>query len=109
MIFIIFLIAIYGLITSENLIRKIMCLNMMESVVIYIFLFSGYKEGDAAPIIQDLLTTYVDPVPQALMLTAIVVGVCFNSLALSIIVKIYNEKGSILVSAMKMDRENDER
>jgi multicomponent Na+:H+ antiporter subunit C len=80
----------------------------MESVVIYIFLFSGHIEGDSAPILSDMVTRYVDPVPQALMLTAIVVGVCFNSLALSIIVKIYQEWGTVLVSEITSDSERED-
>ncbi|MFA7578483.1 MAG: NADH-quinone oxidoreductase subunit K [Candidatus Muiribacteriota bacterium] len=50
--------------------------------------------------ISDIAEHYVDPIPQALMLTAIVVGVCFNSLALSIIMKIYNKRGTIKVGEL---------
>ncbi len=37
----------------------------------------------------------VDPLPQALMLTAIVIGVCFNALALALIVRVARERGTM--------------
>ncbi|MFA5479558.1 MAG: cation:proton antiporter subunit C [Candidatus Muiribacteriota bacterium] len=99
-VILIFLLAVYGLVISDNLIRKIMCLNILESMVVFLFLKTGYTQGFSAPIISDIAEHYVDPIPQALMLTAIVVGVCFNSLALSIIMKIYNKRGTIKVGEL---------
>ncbi len=92
----IFLIAIYGLITSNNLIRKLMCLNIVQGMLILTFLTAGYYEDMVAPIItMDSFYNFVDPIPQALMLTAIVISVCFNSLAAVFIVKLYKTKGSV--------------
>ncbi len=100
MILLILFIAVYGLIVSDNLIRKIMCLNIIESLIILSFLTTGFVEGAHAPILVEGITRYVDPMPQALMLTAIVIGVCFNSLALAFIVKVYYRYKSILVSQL---------
>lgn len=100
MTLLILFIAIYGLIVSDNLIRKIMCLNIIESLIILTFLTTGFVEGSHAPILIEGITDYVDPMPQALMLTAIVIGVCFNSLALAFIVKVYYHYKTILVSRL---------
>jgi multicomponent Na+:H+ antiporter subunit C len=100
MILLIMSVAIYGLIVSDNLIKKIMCLNIIESLVILTFLTTGYQERAVAPIITDIVTNYVDPIPQALMLTAIVIGVCFNSLAIAITVKVYYKYHTIKVSEL---------
>ncbi|MGM0607955.1 MAG: sodium:proton antiporter [Candidatus Muiribacteriota bacterium] len=99
----VFFIAVYGLVTSENLVRKIMCLNIIEGMIIFLFIKAGYVEEAVAPILKEGLLIYVDPVPQALMLTAIVVGVCFNSLALSIIIKIYQKRGTVNVGELYED------
>lgn len=100
MILLIMAVAIYGLIVSDNLIKKIMCLNIIESSVILTFLTTGYAKDAIAPIITDTVSRYVDPVPQALMLTAIVIGVCFNSLAIAVIVKVYQRYRTLNVSEL---------
>jgi multicomponent Na+:H+ antiporter subunit C len=92
--------AMYGLIVSDNLIRKIMCLTILESMIILAFLGTGYAEGRAAPILGAAAEPMVDPVPQALMLTAIVIGVCFNSLALAFIVKLYQKTRTLKASEL---------
>lgn len=100
MILLIVIIAIYGLIVSDNLIRKLMCLNIIESSVILTFLTTGYIEDAHAPILVEEVVSYVDPIPQALMLTAIVIGVCFNSLAIAVIVKVYQKNRTLNVSEL---------
>lgn len=95
MILAVLCVAVYGMIVSENLIRKVMCLSIIESIIIMTFLTTGFTRGGAAPILVEGVQTMVDPVPQALMLTAIVIGVCFNSLAIAVIVKIYYRYGTI--------------
>ena len=92
---IILFVGIYGIITSHNLIKKIMCLALVESTVILHFLGVGFQSLAAAPILGQGSETYVDPVPQALMLTAIVIGVCFNALATAFIVRLYQQRGSV--------------
>lgn len=91
----IILVGLYGLINSPNLIKKVMCLSLIESMVILQFLGVGYGSGGAAPILNQGPTLFVDPVPQALMLTAIVIGVCFNALAVALIVKLHQQRGSV--------------
>ena len=108
----IFIIAIYGLITSNNLVRKLMCLNIIEGMLILTFLTAGYYEDMVAPIITlDSLYNYVDPIPQALMLTAIVISVCFNSLAAVFIVKLHHKKGSVEINdliELLMEEDNND-
>ncbi len=103
MIYLIMAVGVYGLIVSDNLIKKIMCLNVVESSIILIFLRAGYVRGMLAPIIgSGDQTNFVNPIPQALMLTAIVISVCFNALAIIMIVKLYEKKGSVEVSTLNV-------
>lgn len=97
---IIIAIAIFGLITSDNLIKKIMCLSIIENTIILNFISTGFITGAAAPILTAREVATVDPVPQALMLTAIVIGVCFNSLAVACIVKLHEKTSTVLVSEL---------
>ncbi len=92
---IIFLIGLYGLISKKNLIKKVMGLNILTSGIILFFVSLGYKRGFTAPIMEEGVTNVVDPLPQALMLTTIVIGVCITALALSLIIRIYERYGSL--------------
>ncbi len=89
------LVGLYGVINSPNLIKKVMCLSLVESMVILHFLGVGFVAGRAAPILHQGPDRFVDPVPQALMLTAIVIGVCFNALAVGLIVKLHAQRGTV--------------
>ncbi|MDA3932699.1 MAG: cation:proton antiporter subunit C [Tenericutes bacterium] len=89
-----FVLGLYGLFINKNVIKLIVSLNVME-IGLFIFIISiGYVGDDAlAPIIsstQDLALIYVDPLPQALVLTAIVIGVGTTALALALAKSIYN-------------------
>jgi len=94
-------VGLFGVITADNLIKKVMCLTIVENMVILSFLGVGFRKGATAPILTDSsLGPFVDPLPQALMLTAIVIGVCFNALAIACIVRLYQKTGSVLVSEL---------
>lgn len=85
---VLFLVGLWGLTTKANLIKKIMALSISNSAVVLLFVYHGSLSGNTAPILgtQD---TMVDPLPQALMLTAIVVGICVVALALVFVYRIY--------------------
>ncbi len=94
LIALLFLVSLVGLILSKNLIRKVMSLNMLNSAVIILFIFFGALKGTHAPILVTGETDIVDPIPQALMLTAIVVGICITALALAFIYRLYDRYGT---------------
>jgi multicomponent Na+:H+ antiporter subunit C len=69
----------------------VIALNIMNSAVIMFFLYEGEgpTDGKSAPILVQGIREIVDPLPQALMLTAIVVGVCITALALTLVYLMY--------------------
>jgi len=90
------LIGFYGMCTSKNIIKSIVCLNISEAAIILIFLRSVYFEGAALPIIGlHHAGEMVDPLPQALMITAIVIGASVTSLALMISIRLFRAYGSL--------------
>jgi multicomponent Na+:H+ antiporter subunit C len=94
------LIALYGLIASPNLLRKLMALNMLQSAVIVFFIQLGAKSGAAPPIAPHggtalIASAYVNPLPQTLMLTAIVVGVATTGVALALLIGIHRRFGTL--------------
>jgi multisubunit Na+/H+ antiporter MnhC subunit len=91
-----FVIGLYGVLLKRNLIKIIIGLIIMEYATFLFFALIGYKQAATAPIItsefKDVL--FVDPLPQALVLTAIVIGLATTALVVSIAVRIYERYGT---------------
>ena len=92
---------LYGLMAKRNLIKKIIGLYILDGGVILYFVSVGYRSDAGAPILENGMEHVVDPIPQALMLTAIVIGICVTALALSIAVKIYEKYQTLDVEELK--------
>jgi len=86
-----FLIGLYGVVTSRNLIHLAVCLTVMQSSTYVLLLAIGYKHGGTAPIFKGipLGTKAVDPVVQALTLTDVVVSVTVVALILSLALDVH--------------------
>lgn len=91
----IFLVGIWGVISQPNLIKKVVALGIANSAIIMFFVYFGSLLGDTAPILVGPDVRPVDPVPQALMLTAIVVGICVTALALVLVYRLYRRFGTL--------------
>jgi multicomponent Na+:H+ antiporter subunit C len=90
----IFLVGVWGVIAKRDLIRKVISLSIANSAVIMLFVYHAALSGDTAPILRGDGTP-VDPVPHALMLTAIVVGVCVVALALVLVYRLSIKYGTL--------------
>jgi multicomponent Na+:H+ antiporter subunit C len=89
------LVGFYGLILSKNTIKSIFSVTIIESGVILLFLNFGSLQGGTIPIIIEGTEIIVDPIPQALMITTIVIGSTVTALALIISIKVFHNNGSI--------------
>ena len=98
---ILFLIGLYGIVTNKNLIKIVMSLSILGNGIVLFFISLGYVRGNLAPIVNPGVENIVDPVPQALMLTMIVINLCVTALALTIIVWLYKEFGTLDVGEME--------
>lgn len=88
---VVILVGIYGMLTKRNMIKMVMSLYIMNSGVILLFVSIGYVAGGQAAIFEDSKKLVVDPLPQAVMLTTIVIGLGITALALALAIKIYDE------------------
>ncbi|HOI47278.1 MAG TPA: cation:proton antiporter subunit C [Bacilli bacterium] len=93
--FIVILVGLYGLATSKNIIKSVFCVTIIEAGVILLFLNLGNLEGGSIPILDGIVENIVDPLPQALMITTIVIGATITALALMLCIKIFHHYGSI--------------
>jgi multicomponent Na+:H+ antiporter subunit C len=90
----VFLVGIAGVILHRDVIKKVIALGIVNSALVTLFVLLGAESGSQAPIMLTGVTDIVDPVVQALMLTAIVVGVCVTALALVICYGLFNAYGT---------------
>ena len=89
---ILFGIGLTNLLVQQNLIKKIIGLNIMDTAVYLLLATQGYIEGRMAPIIVNGNTDpnlYINPVPSGLVLTGIVVSVSVTALMLALTIRLF--------------------
>ncbi|MEU7133630.1 sodium:proton antiporter [Streptomyces sp. NPDC046261] len=93
----IFLIGVYGMATSRNLVHAVGCLAVTQSATYVLLLAVGYRRGGTAPVFADIPpgTPVVDPVVQALALTDVVVGATVTALLLALVVQVDKRHGTV--------------
>ncbi len=86
-------IGLYAVLMKKHLVKIVIGLSIMDAGIHLLFVAVGYISGGTAPIFspgsENAATTMVDPVPQALVLTAIVIGFAVTALALSLVIRLY--------------------
>ena len=96
-----FLIALglYTIVVKNNLIKTVIGLNIMDYGVNLMIIAVGYNHGGTAPIFTPGELTaasyFVDPIPQALTLTSIVIGACVTAMSLSLVIKLHESYGTL--------------
>jgi multicomponent Na+:H+ antiporter subunit C len=86
---------LYTVISRGNLVKKIAGLNIFQTSVFIMFISFGYISGGAAPILEDGVSLYSNPLPHVLILTATVVGVATTALGLALVVRIREAYGTV--------------
>ncbi len=85
----------YVVIAQHNLMKKVVGLNIFQVAVFVFYITMAKVDGGSAPILDDAIKTYSNPLPHVLILTAIVVGVATTALALALVVRIQRSFGTI--------------
>ncbi len=85
----------YIVISANNLVKKIVGLNIFQTSVFMLYITMGKVSGGTAPILAEGVTQYSNPLPHVLILTAIVVGVATTAVGLSLIVRIKRAYGTV--------------
>jgi multisubunit Na+/H+ antiporter MnhC subunit len=94
-------IGIAGVVLHQNIFRMVLALAIAEAGANLLLVIAGFRFNAVAPILQgkalETLNTsnMVDPVPQAMVLTSIVIGVGIQALALALIIKIQQRYGNL--------------
>ncbi len=98
-----FCVGLYGVLRKRNLVKIIIGLAIIEYSVNLFFILLGYRFHGRSPIdarAQDILNM-VDPLPQALVLTSIVIGLGVTALLISLAIRIYEKYGTFDITKIK--------
>ena len=97
------LIGLWGMLTQRNMIRMIVGFSLTDTGIHMVMVSIGYVTGGTAPIINDAVpmaeaaSRVVDPLPSALVLTAIVIGLGVTAVMLSYAVRIYKARRTLMI------------
>ena len=95
---------LYGLLTQRTIIKIIISLNILEIGLNMFIVSVGFVTDGIAPIYTSVNNSssllFVDPLPQALVLTAIVIGVGTTALGLALAKNIYQKYGTFEIDEM---------
>jgi multisubunit Na+/H+ antiporter MnhC subunit len=103
------LIGIAGIVLSNHLVRIIFAIALLEAGANLLLVLAGYRSDGDAPIIVagQAPAVMVDPVPQALVLTAIVIGVGVLALALALALRVQRAYGTLDIREVRRQLERD--
>ena len=114
--FLLFMIGLYCAVVKKNMVKIVIGIMVMEYAVNLFLIMLGYRSGGVAPIldqsqveplskpvqvIPSFMNTSVDPLPQALVLTAIVIGLGSLALMISICIRTYEKYGTFDITQIR--------
>ena len=95
--FAVFIVGVYAVVAKKNIIKIIIGLLLIDYAVNMLLVLVGYRTGGAAPILQkgqaagEFAAASVDPLPQAMVLTSIVIGLGLTALMVAMAVRLYEK------------------
>jgi multisubunit Na+/H+ antiporter MnhC subunit len=101
--FVLFIIGLYAVLRKRNIIKIIIGLGIMEYAVNLFFILIGYHRYGRAPILakEQVISNMVDPLPQALVLTAIVIGLAVTALLVAIAIRLYEKYATFDITKIR--------
>jgi len=103
MCLILFCVGVYCILVKKNLIKIIIGIGIVEYAVNLFFILVGYRLRGRAPILakEQVIQNMVDPLPQALVLTAIVIGLAITALIVAIAMRLYEKYGTFDITKIR--------
>lgn len=101
---ILMVLGMYGIIVKNNLLKKIIGMNILQTAIILFFISIGAKNKATVPIVEHAhgaenhaihAVNYINPLPHVLMLTAIVVAVATLGVALTLIIRLHRQYNTL--------------
>jgi multicomponent Na+:H+ antiporter subunit C len=105
--FVLFLVGLYCALTKKNVVKIVIGLVIMEYGVNLFLILLGYRKEGIAPIAAEnigpleFLARAVDPLPQALVVTSIVIGLGVTTMAIALCIRLYEKYGTFDISEIR--------
>ncbi|ADJ15776.1 cation:proton antiporter subunit C [Halalkalicoccus jeotgali] len=104
-------VGLYMVIASQNLVKKVIGVNLFQTAIFLFFVAAAYIEGGSAPVVPKdpagPTAVLVSPLPHVIVLTAIVVGIALTAVGLALIIRIYTEYGTLREDVLREVRADD--
>jgi len=103
--FVLILIGLWGMLTHRNILRIIIGFSLVDTGIHIVIVSIGYVTNGTAPIIDSALipsetaSRVVDPIPSALVVTAIVIGLSVTAVMLAYAIRLYESKKTLSIDA----------
>ena len=98
-------IGLYSALIKKSLIKIVIGLSIVNAGVHLLLIAIGYVSGGTAPIfspgLENKASEMVDPIPQALVLTAIVIGFAVTAVALALVIRLYRHHDTLSIDEIK--------
>jgi len=111
LMFVLLAVGLYMMIANENLVKKLIGVNLFQTAIFLFFVAVAYVEGGGSPIVpadpDPGAPLIASPLPHVIVLTAIVVGVALTAVGLALIVRIYAEYGTLREDTLREVRADD--
>ena len=89
-----FFVGFLGVVTQRNIVRSIIAVNVMDVGAILFLITVNYTPGNVPPVGPARGAVVADPLPQALMITAIVIGISVTAVSLAIFISLFRRYGT---------------
>jgi multicomponent Na+:H+ antiporter subunit C len=108
--FVLIMIGLYGVVVKKNVVKIVVSLAVMEYGINLLLILIGYRGKGGAPVAPILdartdpaafTTTAVDPLPQAMVLTSIVIGLGVLALMVALCIRLYERYGTFDITEMR--------
>jgi len=105
--FVLFCIGLYAVLRKRNIIKIIIGIGVIEYAVNLFLILIGYRINGRAPIFasDQEIANMVDPLPQAMVLTTIVIGLAVIVVAVSLAVRLYEKYGTFDITRIRRLKE----
>ncbi|GAB3664651.1 cation:proton antiporter subunit C [Halopiger thermotolerans] len=113
LVFVLLGIGLYMVIANENLVKKLIGVSLFQSAIFLLFVAMAYIDvpGASAPIVphegEPLEVMVASPLPQVIVLTAIVVGIALTAVGLALVIRIYAEYGTLREDTLREVRADE--
>jgi energy-converting hydrogenase B subunit E len=103
--FILILIGLWGMLTHRNILRIIVGFSLIDTGIHIVIVATGYVANRTAPIVDSALSrsdapsNAVDPIPSALVVTAIVIGLSVTAVMLAYAIRLYESRKTLSIDA----------